>query len=155
MLRNTVTYAALGLALSAGAAMAETHEVTIFDNDLMPPVVYAQPGDRVRFINDDLGTHVVWSTDDSWTTGYIDSGIGVEFTVTETMSLEYKLDEAYFLDYSADNWQDEIEGVQETGLDISDTNNNGELDEGEIYFESAQADSTEEETIVIVDGEGG
>ena len=49
MLRKTVTFAAMAAALSAGAATAATHEVNIFDNDLMPPVVYAAPGDTVRF----------------------------------------------------------------------------------------------------------
>lgn len=140
MLRTTVTFAALAAALSAGAATAATHEVNIFDNDLMPPVVLAEPGDTVRFNNDDQGNHVVWSTDMSWSTGEIPAGVAVEFVVTDTMSLEYTLDESYFIDYSLeDGGDDPFDGVIEEGIDISDTNANGELDEGEIYFESASS----------------
>ncbi len=137
MLRNTVTFAALAAALSAGSAMAETHEVTIIDNDLMPPVVLAEPGDKVRFTNEDEGAHVVWSTDMSWSTGEIPAGVAVEFTVNSGMSLEYTLDDAYFLDYSEGEGSDPFQGVIEAGIDISDTNGNGELDEGEISFEGS------------------
>ncbi|MBS8227672.1 cupredoxin domain-containing protein [Vannielia litorea] len=136
MLRKTVTFAALAAALSAGASTAATHEVNILDNDLMPPVVYATPGDTVRFTNDDGGAHVVWSTDMSWSTGEIPAGVAVEFTVTDSMSLEYTLDENYFLDYSQEAGDDPFDGVIEAGIDIRDTNANGELDEGEIYFEA-------------------
>ncbi|MFY0635507.1 MAG: hypothetical protein JXQ91_16975 [Vannielia sp.] len=140
MLRRTVTYAAIAAALSAGSAVAETHEVTIFDNDLMPPVVLAEPGDFVQFTNDDGGAHVVWSQDGSWSTGPIPAGVAVVFMVHEWMSLEYKLDEDMFQDYSEDDGTgaDPYDGVIEEGIDIADRNANGEFDEGEIYFESAE-----------------
>ncbi|MGR3796121.1 cupredoxin domain-containing protein [Vannielia sp. SX4] len=139
MLRKTVTYAALAAALSAGsAATAEVHEVTIFDNDLMPPVVYAEPGDYVQFTNDDEGSHVVWSQDETWSTGPIPAGVAVVFMVHEWMSLEYKLDEDQFEDYSEGEGDDPFDGVIEEGIDIADTNANGEFDEGEIYFEAAE-----------------
>ncbi|SIO32678.1 cupredoxin domain-containing protein [Vannielia litorea] len=141
MLRKTVTFAALAAVLSAGSAMADetVHEVNIFDNDLMPPVVLAQPGDKVRFNNDDLGVHVVWSTDMTWSTGPIPAGVAVEFTVTPSMSLEYQLDETFFIDYSVGEGSDPFGGVLEAGIDISDTNENGELDEGQIYFEASSS----------------
>lgn len=140
MLRKTVSLAALAAVLSTSAATAaELQEVTIFDNDLMPPIVFAQPGDTVRFINQDEGSHKVWSTDNTWSTGEIPANTAVEFTVTEWMSLEYKLDEAYFLDYSGGDSQDPFDGVFEEGIDIADTNANGESDEGHIQLESGQS----------------
>ena len=138
MLRNTVTFAALAAALSAGAASAEIHEVTIFDNDLMPPIVQAEPGDWVRFVNQDEAAHVVWSQDDTWSTGAIPSNVAVQFIVHEWMNLEYELDEEYFQDYSEGEGDDPFDGVLEEGIDIADSNQNGEMDEGEIYFEAAE-----------------
>lgn len=138
MLRNITTYAALAAVLSAGTAVAATHEITILDNDLMPPIVFAEPGDTIRFVNEDAGTHEVRSNDASWTTQEIEAGVAVEFTVTPEMSLEYTLNESYFLDYSSDISDDVFEGVIEDGFDLSDGNQNGELDEGEITFEAVE-----------------
>lgn len=138
MLRKTLTYAALAAVLSVGSATSQVlkiHEVTIFDNDLMPPIVFAEPGDWVRFVNNDEAAHVVWSQNESWSTGEIPPNVAVQFMVQEWMDLSYKLDSAYFQDYSQGTGSDPYDGTVEEGIDIADTNGNGEGDEGAVLFE--------------------
>lgn len=132
MLRTHMTMAALFAALSAGSAMAsETHEVTIHDNDFMPPLVFAAPGDVIRFINDDEGDHQVSAADDSWETLVLAPDTYIDVTVTPEMILDYQLDETLFLEAQEEvgTETDVTEGGEESGTAVTDES------EGEVTFE--------------------
>ncbi|MDF1728168.1 MAG: hypothetical protein P1U53_10520 [Sulfitobacter sp.] len=55
----------------ATAASATEHEVLIVDGAYFPPLVYAELGDTVTFINDSSDNHEVQASDESWTSGII------------------------------------------------------------------------------------
>jgi len=91
MLRKTLSTLAFAGALSVGtgALGAEIHVVTIYDNDFMPPLVFAQPGDTIRFINDDLVPREAVASDFSWSTGAILPGESYELSIYEDTQLLY------------------------------------------------------------------
>lgn len=64
-------YTLAAFAWLAGSAVAEVHEVLIVEGAYFPPLVHAQIGDSVLFINETGGVHVVQATDESWTSGPI------------------------------------------------------------------------------------
>ncbi len=90
MLTKTIVSAALVGIFAAGAAFAEEIEVSIYDNDFMPPLIYAHPGDTIIFLNEDEVTRQATADDDSWTTGPIAPSETAELPVTSAMALNFK-----------------------------------------------------------------
>ena len=86
MRKLAISAAALAV-MSAGGAYADfsvTSEkiITIKGGVFFPPVMLTEPGEKVRFINNDETTHDATADDGSWTTGPIEPGADVEIIVT-------------------------------------------------------------------------
>ncbi|MBT0956029.1 hypothetical protein IV417_01400 [Alphaproteobacteria bacterium KMM 3653] len=136
MLRKTLTAAAFGAAfLPASMALAgEMHEVTILDNDFMPPLVYAQPGDKIRFVNDDEGIHKVLAEDESWESPILLPNTYYEIVVTPAMDLNYELDEDLFVELEIEGGGNEGTVEGNSGNDSGTSNDS----EGEVTFEELE-----------------
>lgn len=78
--RKSLLALTAAVSLMGTAALALDHEVVIIDGAYFPPLVHAEPGDRLIFINNSSGTHVVQASDESWTSGPI--AINGTFTLT-------------------------------------------------------------------------
>lgn len=121
----------LGFGAPAQADSPVTHEVTIFDNDFMPPVVLATPGDQIVFYNTDEWSHQIDAIDASWTTGIISADGSATVLVTNGHTQEYQLDDTLFpLEDAVDETE---EDVTEAGLIFEEAE--GNADEGEVTFE--------------------
>ncbi|NNE52736.1 MAG: hypothetical protein HKN30_10075 [Sulfitobacter sp.] len=72
----------VGLALLAGPALAVDHEVLIVDGAYFPPLIYADIGDHLMFVNSSSDAHEVQAVDASWTSGTIpvDGSFSLEIT---------------------------------------------------------------------------
>ena len=119
------------MSASAGFAGSTVHEVTIYDNDLMPPLVFAQPGDTIRFINEDDGQHQIMAEDGSWDTAVMDTNTYVEVKITPGKTLGYALNPDY-VEVEETNGEDEN--------DVSEGGTTGETEvtdqtEGEVTFD--------------------
>ncbi len=53
------------------AAESIDHEIIIIDGAYFPPLIYAQVGDRLIFVNSSSGVHVVEGPEETWTSGQI------------------------------------------------------------------------------------
>ncbi len=87
-MRKLATFAAALAVLSTGGAYADftlEKTITIKGGVFFPPVMLAAPGDTIRIINDDETTHDATADDGSWTTGPIEPGAEVIFTVANEM----------------------------------------------------------------------
>ncbi len=91
MLVKLTISAVLAGALTAGAAAAAgiTHEVSIYDNDFMPPLIYAEPGDTVLILNEDDVVRQATANDDAWTTGPLQPGQSYTVTLDNTTQLHF------------------------------------------------------------------
>lgn len=69
--RKGVFAFAAAAGMTATAAWAVDHQVLIVDGAYFPPLVYADPGDRLVFVNASSGVHIVQASDESWTSGPI------------------------------------------------------------------------------------
>ncbi|MBT5497471.1 MAG: copper-binding protein [Alphaproteobacteria bacterium] len=50
------------------------HEVIIIRSEFTPAILQVQPGDRVRWTNNDIVPHTATALDESWDTGEIEAG---------------------------------------------------------------------------------
>ncbi|WP_166418851.1 cupredoxin domain-containing protein [Cochlodiniinecator piscidefendens] len=110
---------ALALGLSPQIAAADEgdavveHEVNIVGNDFMPPLVYSEPGDALRFVNDDAVSRTVSASDNTWSTGPIGPGDTVILPITEGMTMSYILpyseDDAVIFDENAPIQMEEVD----------------------------------------------
>ncbi|XDA97213.1 hypothetical protein AB1M95_13970 [Sulfitobacter sp. LCG007] len=68
---------------------AAEHVVIILTGGYFPEVVYARPGDTIRFVNESGREHVVTAYAPGWTTGIIEPGQEMVVPVTITMEGDY------------------------------------------------------------------
>ncbi|SFE83056.1 cupredoxin domain-containing protein [Roseivivax sediminis] len=86
MRRTMMAAIAAALWLTAGAVRAEEHEVVILGDGFFPGVVYAVPGDTVRFVNAGDGEAAATATDETWSTGVMPPAGEVMIEVVAGMS---------------------------------------------------------------------
>jgi plastocyanin len=96
--RNGLTAFAAIACFAVGPATAQStstsatvpamdHEVIIVDGAYFPPLIYAQVGDRLVFVNLSSGVHTVQSPAEEWTSG----AIPINGTFTLTLAAETPL----------------------------------------------------------------
>ena len=92
MLRKSLVSLTLAGFMSAGAttAFGEIHVVTIYDNHFMPPLVYANPGDTIRFLNDDTVARTALAKDESWSTDSLAPSGSFDVQVASGMDLTFE-----------------------------------------------------------------
>ncbi|MGB0632162.1 MAG: copper-binding protein [Alphaproteobacteria bacterium] len=81
--------AAIAFPAVAAAQSSRIHIVRITDFAFVPGRIAVKPGDRIRWINDDIAPHTATATDGSWDTGELDQGGIAEIPVTARMHTSY------------------------------------------------------------------
>ena len=90
LVRLAAAGAAAGLfPFPAGARDTRLHIVRITDFAFVPAELTVAPGDRIRWINDDLAPHTATANDRSWDTGRLDRGDETALVVTPEMTGAY------------------------------------------------------------------
>jgi len=99
LVKTAVSFALAGV-FAAGAAFADStsHEVSIYDNDFMPPLIYAEPGDTMTILNEDDVVRQATAKNGAWTTGPLAPGESFTIALSPTMQLAFN---------SADESEDE------------------------------------------------
>ena len=82
--------AALITAGAAGAALAETQEVMIFEEAFFPNVIYVEPGDEVKFLNLSGASRKVKALDESWESALVSTDASWSYTVAESSFLGFQ-----------------------------------------------------------------
>ena len=71
------------------AAVAVEHIVMIKSLKFKPSVLSVQPGDTIKWINQDVVPHTATASDKSWDTGRLNKGESKSLTVTTDMNANY------------------------------------------------------------------
>ncbi|MFD2740876.1 hypothetical protein ACFSUD_14930 [Sulfitobacter aestuarii] len=69
--RGLAVLAVTATVFGAGAGFAADHEVLITEGAYFPSLTYAQPGDRLIFINSSDAAQTVTGAEESWSSGPI------------------------------------------------------------------------------------
>ena len=106
MARNLYLAGAAALALVAASVQAEEHSVVVTGFSYFPAVVYAQPGDTIRFINESGDEQTVVGKDTGWTIGPLASMEEGTLTVNQETELAFYSAYAEFVDLNGDGIND-------------------------------------------------
>jgi plastocyanin len=68
---------------------AKTHTVIIKNFKFIPEVLEVKPGDKIKWVNQDIVPHTATAHDKSWDTGEIASGESKVLVVNKAQSLSY------------------------------------------------------------------
>lgn len=79
----------VGLALLSGPALAVDHEIIIIDGAYFPPIVFAEHGDNLVFINESSGVHKIVAANGGWETGSIPVDGTYSLALEPGMDLSY------------------------------------------------------------------
>ncbi|MGR3508954.1 MAG: cupredoxin domain-containing protein [Sulfitobacter sp.] len=79
----------VGLVLSAGSAVAQTHYVLIHDRGFFPAVTYLQPGDKVQFTNEASDVRSILGDRKSWKSGNMSRGQTFTYPVDNKTPLQF------------------------------------------------------------------
>lgn len=107
--------AALGIA-AAAAAQAEEHSVVVTGFSYFPAVVYAQPGDTIRFVNESGEEQTVVGKDAGWTVGPLQDLEEGLLTVDQETELAFYSAYEEFVDENGDGIND-LDAASGTGTD--------------------------------------
>lgn len=106
--------AALGIA-TAATAQAEEHSVVVTGYSYFPAVVYAQPGDAIRFINESGEQQTVVGKDAGWVVGPLQDLEEGYLTVEQATELAFYSAYQEFVDENGDGVNDAETGAEDDG----------------------------------------
>jgi plastocyanin len=92
--------------VAASAAQAEEHAVVVTGFSYFPAVVYAEPGDTIRFINESGEEQTVVGKDAGWTVGPLADMEEGTLTVDQETELAFYSAYAEFVDMNGDGVSD-------------------------------------------------
>lgn len=73
----------------AAPVLAEEHEILIVEGAYFPPLIYAEVGDTLLFVNETSGVHIVQASDETWTSGPISVNGTFSLTLTNETQLYF------------------------------------------------------------------
>lgn len=85
----TGAYSAISRNPSHAQGKPKLHIVRIADFVFAPDTLAVHPGDRIRWVNDDIVPHTATATDESWDTGEVNPSESGEIVVTRAMAVSY------------------------------------------------------------------
>ena len=88
-LAGAATLALFGGWRSQARAARPTHQVVIRKFAFVPPALAIEPGDTVRWMNEDIAPHTATATDASWDTASVAKGEARSVTFSEPGHMAY------------------------------------------------------------------
>ena len=88
--RKSALAAAAAIFLAAPAALAEVHDIIIFDDNYYPTTFYVNTGDELDFTNAGLDAHEVVGADEAWTSGPIGADGSLSSKVSPDMPQTFR-----------------------------------------------------------------
>lgn len=82
--KSAMALAAITFVTGATSASAEIHEVMILDAAFFPAMLFVEPGDELRFVNDADAARTITGPEDTWTSDAIPVGGSFSYMISES-----------------------------------------------------------------------
>lgn len=88
-IRTALAGAALAMALTSGAALAQEHTILVMQDAYFPDITHVDPGDIVMFVNTTETTQNIVALDEAWSVGPIPASGEMLLTITAGQETTY------------------------------------------------------------------